>query len=48
MARNEQVRELVGLAMGVFKEVDLEQGEVEWEEYMWIQVCLDVTKPLIR
>lgn len=29
IARNEQVGELVGLAIGVFEEVNLEQGEVE-------------------
>lgn len=34
--------------MGVFEEIDLDQGEVEWGEYMCIQVHLDVIKPLLR
>lgn len=34
--------------MGNLEEVDLDEGEIEWGEYMRIWVCIDVTKPSLR
>lgn len=48
MAHNTYVGEEIGKSMGVVEEVDLEPNEVEWGEYMWVKVKLDITKPLLR
>ncbi|XP_041021293.1 uncharacterized protein LOC121262766 [Juglans microcarpa x Juglans regia] len=48
MARNETVGKLIGNALGIVEEIDLLEGELAWGEYLRIQVCMDITKPLLR
>lgn len=45
MAQNEFVDRLIGNSLGQTIEVDLEEGEVEWGEYMIIWVKIDIWKP---
>lgn len=47
-ARNECTDRLIGNSLGKFKEIDLDNGEVEWVEFMRLRVTLDITRPLLR
>lgn len=48
MARNEYIGKLIGASLGRVEEVDIEEGAVEWGEFMQVRVHLDITKPLIQ
>ncbi|XP_042950030.1 uncharacterized protein LOC122282137 [Carya illinoinensis] len=48
IAQNEYIGKLVGSALGEVLEVDLDKGEMEWGEYMRVQVMLDISKPFLR
>lgn len=39
---------IIGKAIGRVVEVDLEEDEMAWGEFMRIRVCLDVSKSLLR
>lgn len=46
--RNECTDRLIGNSLGKFKEIDLDNGEVEWVEFMHLRITLDITRPLLR
>lgn len=46
MARNELMWQRIGNSLGQILEVDIMDGEVNWDEVMRICIKLDVTKPL--
>ncbi|XP_042944586.1 uncharacterized protein LOC122278462 [Carya illinoinensis] len=48
MARNEYIGRLVGGALGEVLEVDLDNGEMEWGEYMRVRVLINISKLLLR
>lgn len=48
MAPKDYIRRLINISLGQMKEVNLEVGEVEWGEFMRVQVKLDIEKPLVR
>lgn len=48
MAKNEYMGNVVGKAISRVEEVDLENGEMAWGEFMRVRVHVDVTKPLLR
>ncbi|XP_040991016.1 uncharacterized protein LOC121238254 [Juglans microcarpa x Juglans regia] len=48
MAMNVFVGKKLGERLGSIEEVDLEKGEVEWGEYLRVQVTFNVTEPLLR
>lgn len=48
MARNEFMGDLIGNVLGRAKEVDLDEGKIEWGEFIRVRVTLDITKPLLR
>lgn len=48
MARNKFMGKHISRSLGAIKELDLELGEMEWGEYMWLKVTLDIKKPLLR
>lgn len=47
-ARNEYVGKLIGSKVGQVEEVELEEGEMAWGEFMRVRIKIDVTKPLLR
>lgn len=47
MTRNEYISKLIGASLGKVKEAELEEGAVEWGEFMRIQVHIDITKLLL-
>lgn len=47
MAQNEYIGRLVGALLGRVEKVDIEEGVVEWGEFMGIRVHIKITKPLI-
>lgn len=47
-AWNEYIGRLIGNSLGKFKEIDLDNGEVEWREFMRVRVNLAITRPLLR
>lgn len=47
-ARNAYVGKRVGTKIGRVEDVDLDEGELAWREFMQVQVTLDVTKPLLQ
>lgn len=38
----------MGAELEWLEEVQLPEGEIEWGEFMHIQVCIDITKPMLR
>ncbi|XP_041001563.1 uncharacterized protein LOC121247253 [Juglans microcarpa x Juglans regia] len=48
MAYNMYIGKLIGGLLGEFLEVDLDEGEMEWGEYMRVRVRLDISQPLQR
>lgn len=48
MARNEYIGNLIGSSLKKVEEVDLEKGEMAWGEFIRVQVCIDISKPLLR
>lgn len=48
MAHNEYIGNLIGNSLGIVVEVDQEQGEMAWGEFMRVRVNIDVSKPLLR
>lgn len=46
MVRNTHTGQLIEHSLEKFEEVDLEEGNIEWGEYMRLRVTLDITKPL--
>lgn len=42
------IGQLIKNTLGQTKKVDLEEDDVEWEEYMRIRVTLNITKPTLR
>lgn len=47
VARNEYIGWLIGNLLGKFEEIDLDNSEVEWREFMCVKVKLDITWPLL-
>ncbi|XP_035547260.1 uncharacterized protein LOC118348857 [Juglans regia] len=47
-AMNAKVGRLIGNKIGIVEEVDGEQGEVAWGEYLRIRVKIDISQPLMR
>lgn len=48
MARNDYIGSLVDNSLAHTEEVDLDEGEVEWGEFMMVRVKLNIKKPLVR
>lgn len=48
MGYNSYTRSMVGNSLGKTIEVDLDDVEIEWGEYMRVRVKMDVTKSLVR
>lgn len=48
IARNGYMGKLIGNSFGVVEEVDVEENEVSWDDYMWVRECLDITKLLLH
>ncbi|XP_042952131.1 uncharacterized protein LOC122289219 [Carya illinoinensis] len=47
-AMNEEVGRIIGNKIGFVEEVDEEQGEAAWGEFMRIRVRMDISQPLMR
>lgn len=47
-ARNEYVEGRFGKKIGRVEQVDLDKGELAWEEFLRVRATLDVPKPLLR
>lgn len=45
---NEKVGKLTRAAIGIVEEINVEQVDVAWDEFIIIKVCLDISKPLMR
>lgn len=48
MAHNKYVGQKGGATLGSLEEVDISFGEVEWGEFMRVQIRLDISKLLLR
>lgn len=48
MGRNTYMGKEIGNSLGQTLEVNLDEGEVEWGEFLRVRVILDISKPLIR
>lgn len=48
MGRNTYMGKEIGNLLGQTLEVDLDEGEVEWEEFLRLRVTLDISRPLIQ
>jgi hypothetical protein len=38
----------IGATVGTVEEVEVNEGEEAWEEYLWVRIVIDLTKPLDR
>lgn len=45
--RNEYIGQLIGNSLGQCEKVDLDTSEMEWGEFMYVRVNLDITCPLL-
>lgn len=48
MACNTYIGREIGNSIGHTEEVDLEDEEIKWGEYMRVRVKLDISKPLLK
>lgn len=48
MAKNAFIGRMIGSTLSRVKEVDVDDGEVVWSEFMWVRVSVDRSKPLVR
>lgn len=47
MARNECLGRMIGSSLGRVEEVNMDNNEVIWGEFMWIHIIIDISKPLM-
>lgn len=48
MAKNEYTKREIGVVLGRVEEVGIDEGEVEWGEFMRIRASIKDSKPLLR
>lgn len=45
---NQECGEQIGRSIGIVEEVDVDEDDVGWGNFLWVKILLDLTKSIAR